>query len=304
MFSQLRNAVESLATPVPPRAGSPAPQNPQGDDTTGHAHGDPNLRKVMASQRAGSPGPSSSRLPRSASPSPSVLRNAETTKGRKMNLEERLRAKFVIGEASNSTTPDASKSTSPTPDPMSTPEAVPGRVVSPASIPLPESPLVTAAVLAEGPSDSLELSSPYDAHQHIPSPLSETDSMTVSPTPLSPAAIPPPLPEAVEEEPSADPEERIPSDKDENNTLETTHDSENPPADSTSPVPEALSPQNPSSTEDAASPDSRDQFSLSAPETLESPVPPVESLQKRLKLVEQRFAGRRSLVHSLQARKL
>jgi hypothetical protein len=142
-----------------------------------------NLRKSLVSQRSGSPRPSS--------PTPHVHPGAPLIKS---NLEERLRAKFAIGEASNGTTPSASARTSPQPAQISNDMYIPP---SPRSTPLPESPTLspialpptTSPVQREPPPLSLgPTDMPLHAHsvqvenaeEHIPTP-SEYNGTTEDP---------------------------------------------------------------------------------------------------------------------------
>ena len=137
MFSQLRQAVEIFA-PQPlrgsvddPEHESQGPRHPSSLSSTQLADSAiSNLRKSLANQRPRSPGPQS--LPRSTSLSDSELRSS------KSNIEERLRAKFAIGEASNATTPDLSGRASP----ASVVTQQHQHSLSPTSIPSPRSPVL------------------------------------------------------------------------------------------------------------------------------------------------------------------
>ena len=147
MFSQLRQAVESLA-PQPRRGSVDAPESdPQGARPPSSLSSTQltdaalsNLRKSLASQRPGSPRPRSpgpQSLPRSTGSPDSEPRPP------KSNIEERLRAKFAIGEASNVTTPNISGRVSPIyvgPPQQQHP-------LSPSSIPLPQSPVQPEVVV-------------------------------------------------------------------------------------------------------------------------------------------------------------
>lgn len=114
-----------------------------------------NLRKTLITQRPASPGPKSPANEPSGSPRP------------RTTLEDRLRAKFAIGEASTGTSPNPStRSTpsstptpvvdhplSPSPSAVGTSEAPAGteRPLSPPSIPLPESPALSPSIQAPQP---------------------------------------------------------------------------------------------------------------------------------------------------------
>ncbi|KAH8102459.1 hypothetical protein BXZ70DRAFT_783982 [Cristinia sonorae] len=140
MFSQWRQAVESLAQgPVQP------PSKPSQDADTSRGSSD----SIRPSPSTIQPRPSTSESPGSRQP------------GHRTTLEDRLRAKFAIGDASNSTTPNASSRPSRVTTPMSdhplsppsssrpqspTPEVKADFVhpLSPTSAPLPDSPLLTS----------------------------------------------------------------------------------------------------------------------------------------------------------------
>ncbi|KAI0830676.1 hypothetical protein BC628DRAFT_891281 [Trametes gibbosa] len=171
MFSQWRHAVESLAQPVKP-AGSP--ESASGEEAARSSVDGirtslssstflaesalNNLRKTLVAQRPGSPANANAQASTSppepaATPAPKPRPTARTT------LEDRLRAKFAIGDASNSSTPASSSRASPAPvavadHPLadapsrsSTPDipAVKGppNPLSPRSTPLPDSPLMS-----------------------------------------------------------------------------------------------------------------------------------------------------------------
>lgn len=128
MFSQWRNVVEGIAGPQQVRQSSqerpsgdsfdPVPRSRSLDGTalleslssTTHLADSAlnNLRKSLTSQRTGLPAPASSHAASPPSDRPSKAR-----------LEDRLRASFAIGEASNATTPtNASSRASPSPVPV------------------------------------------------------------------------------------------------------------------------------------------------------------------------------------------
>ena len=103
-----------------------------------------NLRKSLAAQRP----LNFTTVPEGKqSPQPDRERELKPVSVTKPTLEDRLRASFAIGEASNATTPDAI-SHSPSPKPGST--SVLGNIanapiLSPKSTPLPDSPLLISS---------------------------------------------------------------------------------------------------------------------------------------------------------------
>lgn len=134
-----------------------------------------NLRKTLVTQRPGSPGIKSS------SSGPDLSARSRTT------LEDRLRAKFVLGEASGGTTPSQSQKTSPasTPVPVidhplspvptpaetkSSPSDEPNHPLSPESTPLPDSPVILPSILSPTPLSAVTA--------HPLSPALEDDSET------------------------------------------------------------------------------------------------------------------------------
>lgn len=246
MFSQLRHAVETFA-PQPRRSIDDSSsgelqdthvRRTQSMDTNDQSTASPltaaqsvdsalsifNLRKSFVSQRPESPGTSSKRA----------------TREQHLSLEDRLRASFTIGEASNTTTPDASARVSPAP-PAPTNE----RPSSPTSTPLPQSP--PAQDDAIQPFASLPPIAEVDPVAVLEEePVPETAPKTEEPVEL-------PVEDIVEklEEPSS---EQLPED---------------PPVDDKSP----------------------EDLPLEEDLNLPTPTIDVESLQERLKLIEQRFSG-------------
>lgn len=145
MFSQLRQAVvENLAQPLPrqsqdnplsadARSRSPDSQrsSPQLAENTLV-----NLRKSIAAQRSASPvrQNTGNPRPRSASPGPSSTAKGSGDAGlRKTTLEERLRASFAVSESSGGSAPNTSTSVSST-------VPVTQHPLSPRSTPVPDSP--------------------------------------------------------------------------------------------------------------------------------------------------------------------
>lgn len=247
MFSGFRSLVEELAGPEPRRV-------PQESSTTDRAVSRSgsldsagtqtlsssqladsalsNLRKSLAIQRSGSPS-------RSKSPEQGAVLP-------KSNLEERLRAKFAIGDASNGTTPSASARASPAP-----PAAAIDHPLSPRLTPLPESPLQSPAVEVDVPAVFALNISP-DIHAPKPSPQVPAAPPATELGHTAPSAVTGPGKEAVESKQVGSSEPSAPSE-------------EAPKGHS------VLEPLPIDSPSDGAN---------------------VDTLQQRLKLVEQRFAGK------------
>ncbi|KAF8843985.1 hypothetical protein BDN67DRAFT_47117 [Paxillus ammoniavirescens] len=157
MFSQFRQAVESFAQP-PPRQSQDNGSFTDGDNirTQLAENALVNLRKSLATQRSPSPALHSTGnpQPRSGSPGPSSLPKGNSDSGlRKTTLEERLRASFVVGDASGGTTPNPSTRASPTP-----PAPVAQHPLSPTSTPLPESPNLPTTTVPSPPETPLVIS--------------------------------------------------------------------------------------------------------------------------------------------------
>ncbi|KAI0652235.1 hypothetical protein C8Q79DRAFT_84554 [Trametes meyenii] len=178
MFSQWRHAVESLAQPQKP--GSQDAAAPSGEEAPARSSLDSaairssvssssqlaesaisNLRKSLVSQRPASPANSPVTA---ASPEPTTTPAPKPRPAGRVTLEDRLRAKFAIGDASNTPTPASSSRASPVPTsaadhPLATPPSRtstptqdipvvkgPPNPLSPASTPLPDSPLVSPSI--------------------------------------------------------------------------------------------------------------------------------------------------------------
>ncbi|KIK93656.1 hypothetical protein PAXRUDRAFT_828758 [Paxillus rubicundulus Ve08.2h10] len=180
MFSQFRQAVESFAQPLPrqsqdngsftdgdnTRSRSPdvnSPVRPSSPHSSVQLAENAlvNLRKSLATQRSPSPALHSTGnpQPRSGSPGPSSLPKGNSDSGlRKTTLEERLRASFVVGDASGGTTPNPSTRASPTP-----PAPIAQHPLSPTSTPLPESPNIPTATIPSHPETppAISVSSKY-----------------------------------------------------------------------------------------------------------------------------------------------
>ncbi|OCH95795.1 hypothetical protein OBBRIDRAFT_816376 [Obba rivulosa] len=133
MFSQFRQAVESLAQHSPkPSLDSSAEDHASrsSQDSVRPSLSSSQLaEKTLTTQRSGSPGPGGSSPARTTSSPDGAARLAHRS-----TLEDRLRAKFAVGDASNSSSPITSSRTSPAPT------VVLDHPLSPTSVPLPESP--------------------------------------------------------------------------------------------------------------------------------------------------------------------
>ncbi|TFY83598.1 hypothetical protein EWM64_g422 [Hericium alpestre] len=177
MFSQFRHVVEGLAQPQPRSSqdasptsdhpGSPARSPSLDAHSLRESLSSTSLLKSLVSQRPASPSPSNGSNDHQRSSSTS------RPKGR---LEDRLRASFAIGDASNGNSPSASTRVSPSP------VSVTEHPLSPSAVPLPQSP----------------------PPQGIPEPISLSLSLSPPPHPLSPPEVPlitqsPPTPEATGE---------------------------------------------------------------------------------------------------------
>lgn len=155
MFSGFRNVVENLAQPQPrpsrpQRAESQdlTPERPEHTrnstsfdlssvaHSTGHLAESAfsNLRKSLAAQRPFTVTSPTTDASARASPQP----DRELKPVSKPTLEDRLRATFAIGDASASPSPGHSHASSPKPPPLSA-----DSVLSPRSVPLPDSPIQT-----------------------------------------------------------------------------------------------------------------------------------------------------------------
>jgi hypothetical protein len=290
MFSQFRNAVEHLAqqqqSPPPPRR--PASNSVSSQSSAHHAQAGNdtqrsptnsldegrmaetallNFRKTLISSRSSSPGPSQ-------------ISDKESSRQIR-SLEDRLRASFALGEASERTTPDTSKLPSP-------------GEVDPVSVALPLSP---------------EQELPVPSLEEAFDPL----GAQLSPDPSRNALSPPPLAAAEPERAFAEPLPHPPSEA----VHEPTSDTDPPGAASpiSSPPPESpkvvppladmpdhltgeasmlAAPMPKSHLPDLAAPqpDSRPSTPRPlSPFPIEDREPDLEKLRERLKLVERRFTG-------------
>lgn len=213
-------------------------------------------------------------MPPPSSPPPSSTPPPQSRSARKLNLEERLRASFSIGELSNQTSPDPSTRGSPAPQQQQQPE----RVSSPASTPLPDSPALSPTI-------------------HNPQPMHlELDPLHVlSPSPSHPLAeqITPPAETPQEHQESPQQQQAPP---------EETPEPPQPPSEEAPPADKEAPAEQPASDLPAEPPSPE----KSENEELEEATQPsdVDALQERLKLVEQRFADVSSSFKRIQAEKV
>ncbi|KII93210.1 hypothetical protein PLICRDRAFT_35393 [Plicaturopsis crispa FD-325 SS-3] len=299
MFSQFRHAVESFAPPVLPRRESQDASDQRPSRSNSPASSDPaiaNLRKSLAAQRSGSP--SSASAQRSNS-----VPGQQEPRVYKSNLEERLRAKFAIGEASGSSTPAASGRTSPAPAPTGGSAQHP---LSPSSTPLPDSPAGTPAP----PADAAPATDEPPAESSLAPSTLEAPLIIHSPQARSPVVHTISIPDEPEEEDERHPEADIPL---------PPQTPANPPPKPVAPEPTTVTPDAPekpsvlpdtpldtvSPEPTTVAPDAPEKPSL-LPAT---PVTPtvdgdVDALQQRLKLVEQRFTDVSKSFKRLQAEKV
>lgn len=214
MFSQFRQAVEGFAQPQPRRSqdlngddsrftsGLPDAQSARQSQSTNQLADAAlnNLRRSFASQRSGSP------LSRSSSPVSSSVSKSNSTPDpglRKFTLEERLRASFSVGDASNPTSPAISSRGSP----ASNAVVVTQHPLSPTSTPLPASPVILPAaasppqVFDTQPSDLLSDPPPFslaanhlqdgsEEGPHATSTAEVPQALNQVPLPLSPEKAP------------------------------------------------------------------------------------------------------------------
>ncbi|KIY47014.1 hypothetical protein FISHEDRAFT_46168 [Fistulina hepatica ATCC 64428] len=283
MFSQLRHAVENFATVLPEStttSTSTAHDRSQSHDVTPSTSSDPtfaNLRRSLdfvapaQRRRAQSPGnnlssvrsPSAARTPSVPIPSP--------LSGRKLNLEERLRAKFTIGDESNQTSPDPSARASPSISPSISPRSS----ASNESFPLQK-----------------DHASPPDVSSSSPDP----------PSPIPGTTLPFSDPDLCSSSPSSSRDELatkdLPSSNDAQKDAEAPADEQH--------AGDADLPKSLESLAEASSdpPARRPELDTSVPSTSESSSSHnVDAMQERLKLVEQRFAEVSASFKRLRAEK-
>jgi hypothetical protein len=206
----------------------------------------------------------------------------------KAKLEDRLRASFTIGEVSNPSTPTASARASPAPQFVTEHPLSPNHPLSPAAIPLPTSPpahddhglLPTEAPLTPGPlsSTSPDVSENLDAGSNIVDDLEPDNQRPLqTPPPDSPT-----ISQAPEQKPAA-PEEGTEVDDAAQSIVTSDISCDQASMISNGSVVEIAQAGRRQSGEvpiHAEKPQSEPSFSDG-----------VESLQERLKLMEQQFAG-------------
>lgn len=216
MFTGWRHAVETLAQPVKP-AGSPDAAA-SGEDAPVRSSLDSlairtsisspahlaesalsNLRKTLVAQRPASP--ANGAAPAStASPEPTPAPVSKPRSGTRTTLEDRLRAKFAIGDASNQSTPATSSRASPAPvssadHPLALPSSRsstpdipivkgPPNPLSPTSTPLPDSPMVSPTPVH---AQSMNATAANISVASLPGPLS--DPSEASAEPAEPPAV-------------------------------------------------------------------------------------------------------------------
>ncbi|KAG1870019.1 hypothetical protein F4604DRAFT_1583898 [Suillus subluteus] len=235
---------------------------------------------------------------------------------RKFTLEERLRASFSVGDASNTTSPGISSRASP----ASSAVVVTQHPLSPTSIPLPASPVILPVAASPPqvsdtqPSDLPSHPSPFslaathlqDASEEGPHVTSTTDvpqALALAPLPLGPEKAPvaeysDSLPKPVSVSTGIEENLQLPNDlpADTDTALPSeAHGSDSGDIDgnadvlhtdvSASHVPETEQP-------------SKDPFTVPSSKCSEADV---EALQERLKLVEQRFSDVSTSFKKLQA---
>ncbi|KZT30459.1 hypothetical protein NEOLEDRAFT_1173883 [Neolentinus lepideus HHB14362 ss-1] len=277
MFSQFRQAVENLAQPVRRssqdfndeehrRSSSLDTQSlrqslslPSGQLAESALE---NLRKSLTSQRAGAG---------ATSPPP-----GNQPPRRRPNLEERLKATFIVGDVSNSTSPSSGTR-------VSTPVPVSNHTTSPGSTPLPDSP-------SHSPRSSLDIRQD-DAAAAPPSTSIAFSTSEPSPVPKEDAFVHG-LTEAQYEDRFPEADVPLPSDS----PVPDTTQEEHKPAEElpSTEIEQLLSSGVHSDDGEVAVTEL-----LSEGEPVETTVPSetttngveVDSLRERLKLVEQRFAG-------------
>jgi hypothetical protein len=243
MFSQFKNVVEGLAQPRVPQA------SPRRSASLEH----PSPVKSVAERPL------------------------------KAKLEERLRASFTVGEVSSPSTPSASTRVSPAPQFVAEHPLSIDHPLSPAAIPLPNSPPPNGV-------DSDFEPLPLDASLTLPDPLSAVESNPVTgPEPINQYS---PSKSLSEDSPitSQVPEPSPAASEEATGVYDTTqstltpgisHDQDNEMLNAS--VVETTHADQPESGE-VPLPTEESQFGHSASTD-------VESLQERLKLMEQRFAG-------------
>ena len=284
MFSQFRQAVENLAQPLPRQSQDDTlsadvrSQSPASAQLAENAL--VNLRRSIATQRTASPAQQNTAnpRPRSASPGPSSSTTKSTTDSglRKTTLEERLRASFVASESSGGSTPNPSTSASPTLHPV----PVGQHPLSPA--PVPDSPSLavgtTPPALDTPVGDSVQAEECKDtlAPSQEPDEAAEPPSVTPPTGPQDTASSTVGSTDSIHRDSTANPcvgETLTPQ---ATNTEMQQYTSE---------VVDALTAR--------ADPPGEESVRVETEPTItDGPTDDVEALQERLKLMEQRFAGK------------
>jgi hypothetical protein len=314
MFSQFRHAVESIAqaprASVDEEAHSPSTTAPEakGHASTPSWSTNPLAGTALSNiatlgklvQRSDSPSRPADGGPITRSLSDRELQTPTGSKPR-MTLEDRLKMRFALGEASPGDTPATSARGSPSPNP-------PKRELSPASTPLPASPALSPTIPTKGESpDPLNLNDnavPSRSSSPEPPSLGNAPEVTQEQE-LAESSVPEPV--TSDEEPeTSDKQPPLPS-------LEVNdiHDSSTYP-----PVPYPPSPLDVESLQgDASFVTASDDESDDEEETTNKILPlditqtrdenkqpaiiataenssaDIEALRERLKLIEQRFSG-------------
>lgn len=297
MFSQFRQAVESLAQPLPrpsqdgalsadARTQSPDPLRQSSENAL------VNLRKSIAVQRTASPAQQNTAnpRPRSASPSPSSAAKSTTDSGlRKTTLEERLRASFVVSESSGDSTPHPSTSASPSPHPVT----VAKHPLSLTPTPVPDSPSIAIGTATSAPDilagGSVQAEECKDTNNALVPSQEPNDAAQLGVTPSTDPQDPASLTAG-----------SIPIDLTTDSCVGVTLTQETPPATVTESEPEPHTERCTQASEvvdtSTVDTDPPGEESIKAePEpaiTDGSKDVGVEALQERLKLVEQRFTGK------------
>ncbi|KIK71077.1 hypothetical protein GYMLUDRAFT_33203 [Collybiopsis luxurians FD-317 M1] len=297
MFSQFRHAVETFA-PQPRRSTDNSAQNDGRSSPHSRAQS-VDATSPTAAQLAEN---ALSNLRKSFSPQPSGAPNSPqksppTPRPHKSTLEERLRAAaFTIGEVSSSTTPQQSSRASPAPL-----VSIRDHPLSPASTPLPDSPVVVPS-LSQDPlgvlpaiskvQEATNGSNEYDVPDKFP---------VVEDNSINKDAVTGEVEETVEDSKVAVDEAELSDNKEyEAFNLEAISAEENthsPDADrQTLPPGESFQIENDSV-------DGKLSAGESSPHSINSTLATVEELQQQIQLVEQRFTDVSTSFKRLQAEK-
>ena len=299
MFSQFRQAVENLAQPLPRQSQDNAfPADFRSRSPDSQRQSSPqlaentlvNLRKIAA-QRAASPVQQNTGnpRPRSASPGPSSTVKSTSDSGlRKTTLEERLRASFAVSESSGGSTPSSSTSVLPSTIPVTQ------RPLSPTSTPIPDSPTLavdTTVSALETPVGGSVQDEEYKETNGALAPPQEPNNVAQLPSATPPVDPQDPVSLTVGSTDTTSMDSTDPC-------VGVTLTQEAPQATHTEPEPHLQQDTQVSEVVDALTADT----APPGEESVEAEPEPtkldrskdadVEALQERLKLVEQRFAGK------------